>query len=98
MSLLGMQSGTFWRPLNPTLLFVAPDTPEKRRQYGLVAEQTFPLSAAIGPEDVTVMPRLLRDITGGTRIANATPRRPSTLRCTPEPPALRRVAHRQHGR
>src|SRR6266852_4303717 len=43
MSLLGMQSGTFWRPLNPTLLFVSPDTPEKRRQYGLEAEQTFPL-------------------------------------------------------
>src|ERR1700686_1256581 len=49
MSLLGSQTGTFWRPLNPTLMFVAPDTPEKRRQFGLVAEQTFPLSAAAGP-------------------------------------------------
>jgi len=53
MSLLGGQTGTFWRPLNPTLFFVAPDTPEKRRQYGLEAEQTFPLSAAVAPEDVT---------------------------------------------
>src|SRR5260370_4848107 len=40
MSLLGSQSGTFWRPVNPTLLFVAPDTPEQRRQYGLEVEQT----------------------------------------------------------
>src|SRR6266571_2767374 len=28
VSLLGVQTGTFWRPLNPTLMFVAQDTPE----------------------------------------------------------------------
>ncbi len=88
MSLLGTQSGTFWRPLNPTLLFVAPDTQEKRRQYGLVAEQTFPLSAAIGPEDVTEMLRILRDITGGTRIDLDTRSRTITMRDTPERLAL----------
>jgi len=27
MALLGSQSGTLWRPLNPTLMFIAPDTP-----------------------------------------------------------------------
>src|SRR5260370_31290666 len=63
MALLGTQSGTFWRPLNPTLMFVAPDTPEKRRQYGLEAEQAFPLSAAVSPEDATGILRLLPDIT-----------------------------------
>lgn len=88
MSLLGTQSGTFWRPLNPTLLFVAPDTPEKRRQYGLVAEQTFPLSAAIGPEDATEMLRILRDITGGTRIDIDSRSRTITMRDTPERLAL----------
>src|SRR6266852_6312769 len=88
MSLLGTQSGTFWRPLNSTLMFVAPDTPEKRRQYGLEAEQTFPLSAAVGPEDVTEMLRVLRDITGGTRIDIDTRSRPITMRDTPERLAL----------
>jgi Bacterial type II and III secretion system protein/FG-GAP-like repeat len=88
MSLLGTQSGTFWRPLNPTLMFVAPDTPEKRRQYGLEAEQTFVLSAAVGPEDVTEMLRVLRDITGGTRIDIDTRSRTITMRDTPEHLAL----------
>ncbi len=88
MSLLGTQSGTFWRPVNPTLMFVAPDTPEKRRQYGLEAEQTFPLSAAVGPEDVTEMLRVLRDITGGTRIDVDTRSRTITMRDTPERLAL----------
>lgn len=81
---LGAQTGTFWRPLNPTLLFVAPDTTEKRRQYGLEAEQTFSLSAAVGPEDVTEMLRVLRDITGATHITLDSRSRTITMRDTPE--------------
>ncbi len=88
VSLLGAQSGTFWRPLDPKMMFVAPDTPEKRRQYGLEAEQTFPLSAAVGPEDVTEMLRILRDITGSTRIDLDTRSRTITMRDTPERLAL----------
>jgi tetratricopeptide (TPR) repeat protein len=88
VALLGTQSGTFWRPLNPTLMFVAPDTPEKRRQYGLEAEQTFALSAAVGPEDVTEMLRVLRDITGAIRIDLDNRSRTITMRDTPEHLAL----------
>src|SRR5467141_646867 len=69
-------------------MFVAPDTPEKRRQYGLEAEQTFPLSAAAGPEDVTEMLRILRDITGATHIDLDTRSRTITMRDTPEHLAL----------
>ena len=43
MSVLGSETSTFWRPLDATTIFVAPDTLEKRRLYGLQAEQTFPL-------------------------------------------------------
>src|SRR6266513_4750449 len=88
MVLLGTQSGTFWRPLNPTMMFVVPDTPEKRRLYAMVAEQTFPLSAAVGPEDVTEILRVLRDITGATRIDLDTRSRTITMRDTPERLAL----------
>jgi len=88
ISILGTQTGTFWRPVNATLLFVAPDTQEKRRQFGLEAEQTFPLPAAVGPEDVTEMLRVLRDITGATRIDLDTRSRTITMRDTPEHLAL----------
>ncbi len=87
-TLLGVQSGTFWRPLNPTLMFVAPDTTEKRRQYALEAEQTFPLSAAVGPEDVTELVRVLRDIAGATHINVDTRSRTITMRDTPQRLAL----------
>jgi len=88
MALLSGQTGTFWRPSNPTLFFVAPDTAEKRRQYGLQAEQTFPLYAAVAPEDATELLRILRDITGGTRVDIDTRSRTITMRDTPERLAL----------
>jgi general secretion pathway protein D len=49
LSLLGTETGTFWRPVNSTLFFVASDTQEKRRAYALQAEQTFALPASVGP-------------------------------------------------
>jgi type II secretory pathway component GspD/PulD (secretin) len=88
VSVLATQTGTFWRPLNPAMMFVAPDTPEKRRQYGLEAEQTFPLSAAVGPEDVTEVLRILRDITGSTHINLDSRSHTITMRDTPERLAL----------
>ena len=88
MSILDTQTGNFWRPLNSTTIFVAPDTAEKRRQYGLEAEQTFPLSAAAAPEDATEMVRILREITGGTRIDLDTHSHTLTMRDTPERLAL----------
>jgi Flp pilus assembly secretin CpaC len=87
-AILGTQTGTFWRPLNSTLMFVAADTQEKRRQYALQIQQTFPLSAAVGPEDVTELLRILRDITGATHIELDSSSRSITIRDTPERLAL----------
>jgi Flp pilus assembly secretin CpaC len=83
VSLLGTTTGTFWTPVNATLLFVAPDTPEKRRQFGLQAEQTFALSSAESPEDMTELLRMLREITGSTRIDLDTRSRTITMRDAP---------------
>lgn len=88
VSILMAQTATFWRPLTPTLMFVAADTQDKRRQYALEAEQTFPLASAVGPEDATEMLRVLRDITGATRIGLDTHSRTITMRDSPEKLAL----------
>jgi tetratricopeptide (TPR) repeat protein len=88
LSVLSAQTGTFWRPLNSTLMFVAQDTQEKRRQYALQLQQTFPLSAAVGPEDVTELLRILRDITGTAHIELDSKSRSITIRDTPEKLAL----------
>lgn len=68
LAILGSQTGTFYRPIDSTLMFIAADSPEKRRQYDLQAEQTFPLTSVVGPEEMTELLRALRELTGATRL------------------------------
>jgi hypothetical protein len=88
ISLVGEQTATFWRPINATLLFVAAETPEKHRQYGLQEEQTFALPSAVDNETMTELLRILRDITGATHINLDAHTRTITMRDTPEKLAL----------
>jgi hypothetical protein len=90
VSILGAETTTFWRPLNSMLMFVASDSPDKRREYGLQAEQTFPLSSTVGPEDATEILRILREITGATRIGLDTRSHTITMRDSPEKLAVAR--------
>ncbi len=87
-TVLAAETGTFWRPLNDTLMFIAADTTEKRRQYDLEAEQTFPLSSAISSEDATEVLRIVRDITASTHIDLDSRAHSITMRDTPERLAL----------
>jgi tetratricopeptide (TPR) repeat protein len=88
LSLLELDTHTFWRPVNSTLIFVAPDTPEKRREHGLRADQTFPLPASVSPEEMTELLRVLREITGSTHIELDAHSRSITMRDSPETLAL----------
>src|ERR1700694_5718524 len=82
--LLGTQTGTFWRALNPTLIFVSIDSPQKRKEYAPEGQQVFPLSASVAPDEMTELLRVLRDITGATHIQLDTGSRTITMRDTPE--------------
>ncbi len=84
VSILSAQTGTLWRALASDQIFVAADTQEKRREYALVAEQTFPVSSAAGPEDVTELLRILRELTGATHVGLDSRSRTITIRGTPE--------------
>jgi tetratricopeptide (TPR) repeat protein len=88
LKVLAVETGTFWRPVNATLMFVAADTPEKRREYDLQAEQSFPLSSAISSEEATEVLRIVRDITASPHIDLDTRTHSITMRDTPEHLAL----------
>jgi tetratricopeptide (TPR) repeat protein len=87
-NVLAVQTSTFWRVVNPGLLFVAADTLDKRKQYDLEAEQTFPLSSAVSSEDATEVLRIVRDITASPHIELDTRSHTITMRDTPEKLAL----------
>lgn len=84
VSVLESQTATFWVPVDATTMFVAPDTLEKRRLYGLQAQQTFPLPASAAPEEMTELLRTLREITGATHITLDTRGHTLTVRDSPE--------------
>jgi Type II secretory pathway, component PulD len=88
MQLLGAQSKTFYRVVNPVLIFVAADTIEKRRQYAEEVEQTFAVDAAVAQEDLTEMMRVIREIASVTRINMDTKTRSLTLRDSADKVAL----------
>lgn len=68
MQLLGAEARAFYRVVNPTLIFIAADTIEKRKEYAEEVEQTFPVDSTVAPEDLTEMMRVIREITNVTRI------------------------------
>jgi Flp pilus assembly secretin CpaC len=88
VSVLGSTTGTFWTPVSATQIFVAPDTLEKRRQFGLQAEQTFLLPSSATPEEMTELLRMLREITGTSRVDLDTSSHSITMRDSPERLAL----------
>lgn len=88
LKVLSTETVTFFRPLTPTLLFVTQDTAEKHRQYAAQAEQTFVLPAAVGTDEMTELLRVLREMTGATRITLDASSHSITVRDTPERLAL----------
>jgi tetratricopeptide (TPR) repeat protein len=82
------ESGTFYRALTPTLMFVAQDNSEKRRQYAPVADRSFQLAASVGNDEMTELLRLLREMTGANHIELDSAARVISVRDTPERLAL----------
>jgi Flp pilus assembly secretin CpaC len=88
LKILGIETGTFFRPLTSNLMFVAQDSTEKRRQYAAEAKQTFLLPDSVGTEEMNELVRVLREMTGSTRVELDTKSRVVTIRDTPERLAL----------
>jgi tetratricopeptide (TPR) repeat protein len=84
MRILAQQTTTFYRPLTSDMIFVAADTIEKRKQYGLEVEQTFALGAGVDSQDLTELLRALREITSATHIELDLKNRSITVRDSAE--------------
>jgi len=82
MKVLGLETGTFWRPVNSKLFFVAADTVEKRRAFDLEIEQTIPLPASVTSQELTEVVRVVRELTGLTHVGQSIPGHSVTVRGT----------------
>jgi type II secretory pathway component GspD/PulD (secretin) len=82
MKVLALETGTFWTPLNSKMIFVAPDTTEKRKAFENVIEQTFVLPDSISSADMAEVVKAVRDLTGMQRIQQSLNAHSLTVRDT----------------
>ena len=71
MKILGIESGTFWLPLDPGRFLVAADTSEKRRELEPQLEQTFALSNTSGSAEMGEVVRTIRELTGLAHVSQS---------------------------
>jgi Flp pilus assembly secretin CpaC len=84
MRVLGQATDTFWRPLTKRLFFVAPDNPQKRKDYEVSIVRTVLLASSETNEQMTEISRLVREIAGITRTDLDTKSRTLTMRASPQ--------------
>jgi type II secretory pathway component GspD/PulD (secretin) len=82
MKVLTAETGTFWKPLNATMFFVAADTQEKRRNFDTVIEQTFVLPEDTTPQEISDVVKAVRDLTGTQRVQQSLMAHSLTIRDT----------------
>ncbi len=57
-----LESKSFWKPITPSVIFVAPDKPQKRKDLEDEEVQTFYLSNTLTPQDLTEVVNGLRQL------------------------------------
>jgi Flp pilus assembly secretin CpaC len=82
LKVLGIESGTFWRPVNSKLIFIAADTAEKRKAFDLEIEQTFYLPNSSGSQEIGEVVRAVRELTGLTHTTQSVAAHSITVRGT----------------
>jgi type II secretory pathway component GspD/PulD (secretin) len=68
MTILTLETATFWKPLNPKMIFVAADSAEKRKAFDTVIEQTFALPDSVSTTEMADIVKAVRDLTGSQRV------------------------------
>jgi Flp pilus assembly secretin CpaC len=82
MKVLSLETGTFWKPLNAKLIFVAADTAEKRKAFDTVIEQTFVLPGSASTAEIADVVKAVRDLTGAQRVQQSANAHSLTIRDT----------------
>ncbi len=85
LRILGVQAGTFYKPLTPNTIFVAQNNTQKRQQLDQVAVQTFYLSNAATQADQNELLTALRNVLDtNTKIFLVQSQNAIVMRATPD--------------
>jgi general secretion pathway protein D len=81
---VSLESKAFWKPLTSTVIFVAPDNPQKRRDLEDEEVQTFYLSNSLTPQDLTEVVTGLRQLLDLRRVTQVNADNAIVVRDTPD--------------
>lgn len=85
---VSLASKTFWKAVTPSVIFVAPDQPQKRKDLEDEVVKTFYLSNTITPQDLTEIVNGLRQLLDLHRLQQVNAQNAIVIRDTPDKLAL----------
>lgn len=81
---VSLESKAFWKPLTSTVIFVAPDNPQKRRDLEDEEVRTFYISNSLTPQDLTEVVTGLRQLLDLRRVTQVNADNAIVVRDTPD--------------
>ena len=88
LDIVALESKAFWKPVASSVIFVAPDNPQKRRDVEDEVVQTFYLSNTLTPQDLTEIVTGLRQLLDLRRVQQVNAQNAIVVRDTPDKLAL----------
>src|ERR1700720_1516109 len=85
---VALESKAFWKPVSPSVIFVAPDNPQKRKDLEDEVVRTFYLSNTLTPQDLTEIVTGLRQLLDLHRLQQVNSQNAIVIRDTPDKLAL----------
>jgi general secretion pathway protein D len=85
---VSLESKAFWKPITPSVIFVAPDQPQKRKDVEDEEVKTFYLANTLTPQDLTEIVNGLRQLLDLHRVQQVNAQNAIVVRDTPDKLAL----------
>jgi general secretion pathway protein D len=81
---VSLESKSFWKPVTPSVIFVAPDSPQKRKDVEDEVVRTFYVSNTMTPQDLTEIVTGLRQLLDLRRVQQVNSQNAIVIRDTPD--------------
>ena len=84
LNIVALQSKAFWHPVTSNIIFVAPDQPQKRKDYDEEVVKTFYLHNTVLPQELTEIVTSIRQLLDLRRVQQINAQNAIVIRDTPD--------------
>jgi len=84
LNIAALESKAFWRPITSNIIFIAPDQPQKRKDYEEEIVKTFYLQNTVLPQELTEIVTSIRQLLDLRRVQQINAQNAIVIRDTPD--------------